>query len=421
MLDDLPVEIVEVICQFLNPAERFRTSCVSRRYRRILPVWLRIKIHSPSSQSSLRNHFYVSSAEDMEHPLLRDPEDINSHKLRYNVDYVLWTFDYERSNQVFLGRHGQKLLYQEDPQFLFTLGLRPKEPNQTWRILPRMDTLSQQSVQNQELVSYGDAVCLTVGGSNESCSHRPDSPDSARRLYLSAHTLSMGALWYAIHDREWCIDEQLQVFPSSDYTPNNVRSKNNNCSNSALDVSDRTKVRLWSSRISDISEREVIVHAVPSILDGGYSLYAPESLLDGRAECALHHASISCRYWIEKGTLIFHAFESLPFMFGVPVLEEDAVDHSKGQTEPLAVFLKKNSSRWWAIKHYFSTAADADDGRDFQMDTFIQNSKDHEDHTVIYEKDTKMVRIVVKDAVVDKYVPDVSWKESAVWKFMMCG
>lgn len=83
--------------------------------------------------------------------------------------------------------------------------------------------------------------------------------------------------------------------------------------------------------------------------------------------------------------------------------------------------MAKNSSRWWAIKHYFSTAADAEDGREFHMDTFLRNSKDHEDHLVVYEKENMFVHITVRDAVVDKNVPDVPRRMEDVWTFSICG
>jgi hypothetical protein len=345
-----------------------------------------------------------------------NPDNVGSDVLRYNVEYVLWTFDYGRSNRVFLGRHGQKLMHQEDPQFLYSLGLRPKEHNQTWKVTRKREIgkgVDDCTVARKGPVPYGSPVCMTVGGSLEI----PYGPDSSTRLYLSAHELSMGALWYTFRDRESCIDEDLYVYQSSEYIAIDDKSR---IQSSALDSSERSKNSPLNSD-RGISERDVIVHAIPSIMDGGYLFYAPESLRDGQAECELHHAAIPCHFWIEDGMFIFHAYQSLPFKFGVPVLEEDAVDHNKGQTEALAVLLAKNSSRWWAIKHYFSTAANVEEGREFHMDIFLRNSKDHEDHLVVYEKENKFVHIIVGDAVVDKNIPDVPRRMGDVWRFSICG
>eukprot|EP00429_Kryptoperidinium_foliaceum_P001728 CAMPEP_0176011996 /NCGR_PEP_ID=MMETSP0120_2-20121206/5566_1 /TAXON_ID=160619 /ORGANISM="Kryptoperidinium foliaceum, Strain CCMP 1326" /LENGTH=414 /DNA_ID=CAMNT_0017344865 /DNA_START=168 /DNA_END=1412 /DNA_ORIENTATION=- len=414
-METLPAELVLNISHFLNPADRWRLSACNRRYRYLLPVWLRIKLHSPSSQSSLKPHFYVSRADDPDRPLLAEDEalDRRCSPLTYHTEYLLWTFDYERQNRVYLGRHGQKLLYQEDPHYLYTLGLRPKDPNQTWKIVQKklgIDADSSGEISEDDNVYFGKAVCLTVGGENP----KPFRPDSSTRLFLSAHTLSMGALWYVIHEKEWCIDEDLQIIRSSDYAAALEEKRNPSTLDMARSIDS-------SEHNGSIAERDVVIHAIPSIIDGGYSLYSPENLKDGDAKCALHHAAIPCHFWVQDGILIFHASVSLQFKFGVPILEEDHIDVKQGQTEPLEVLIRKNSSRWWAIKHYFSAAADAEDGRAFHMDSFLRNSKDHEDHTVVYNKKEKMVLIVVKDAVVNKAFPDVPWRQSDVWKFLMCG
>jgi hypothetical protein len=149
-------------------------------------------------------------------------------------------------------------------------------------------------------------------------------------------------------------------------------------------------------------------------------MYSPKSLKDGRAACDLFYANIQFHYWIQAGTIFFHAFNSLKFSFGIPILEEDNVD-SISPISPLKVLLKKNSSRWWATRHYMSTAADISCGRDFDLENFMRTVKDHEDHSIIFDKSRNLVYIEVQDAVVNKSFPDFLQNKSEVWEFLLCG
>lgn len=435
-MDALPSELALNIAGFLNPSDRWRLSATGRRYRDLLPVWLRIKIFSPSSHSTLQNNFYVSPAMTPHQPLLHRPtldgEATDGHSfLQYGVEYLFWTYDYERENQVFLGRHGQKLLYHEDPQYIYTMGLRPVEPNQTWKVVAHTG-MGPLANNNKDVVAdaaascegqpvpYGSPICLTVAGQDP----KPYRPDSSTRLYLSAHNLSSGSLWYSIHDKEWCADEELHILPSAEFPYLNGSTTTGNSETVTLE-SERTTTSSDGDvaegqslqNIGFISERELVIHAIPDILDGGYSLYSPQSLKQGEAACMLHHVTIPCYFWIQDGLMIFQAFQSLKFKFGVPILEEDLVDPGASQVAPLEILLAKNSSRWWAIKHYMSNAVDVEEGKTVNMEVFLRNSKDHEDHTIVYDKEKELVYIVVQDAVVETKFPDVPWNKDAVWKF----
>jgi len=229
-------------------------------------------------------------------------------------------------------------------------------------------------------------VGLDVGGEN-SARHRPDSRD---RMYLSAHTLTMGALWYTIQQKMGP-DEQLQLIRCHKYEPH-----------------------------EEIVEKDLIIHAIPDIIDGGYSMYSPQKLKDGKAACELFHATVQFHYWIEAGMVYFYAFRSLDFSFGVPILEEDNVEAAH-PVSPLDVLLKKNSSRWWAAKHYMSTAADVSEGREFSLKTFLRTVKDHDDHSIIFDKSRDLVFIEVQNAVVDKNIPDFPLNNDEVWQFLLCG
>ena len=118
--------------------------------------------------------------------------------------------------------------------------------------------------------------------------------------------------------------------------------------------------------------------------------------------------------------MYFRAFQSLDFTFGVPILEEDHVTETH-QSSPLQVLLKKNSSRWWAIKHYISTAADVAEGRDFNLESFMRSAKDHEDHTIVRDEENELVYIDVQDAVVETNFPDFARNDKETWQFLLCG
>ena len=371
-MDLLPSEIILNATGFLNPADRWRFSASCRRFRELIKVPLRIRIVSRSSRSCLKAQFYVSPAHDPVSCLSAD--DV----LKFGTEYLFWTFDYERENRVFLGKHGQKMLYNEQPHFLYTLGLRPRHPNQTWRVL--------KGGLEGDPVPFETMVGLDVGGKHP----RPHRPDSTQRLFLSAHTLTLGALWYVIQDK-WSTDEELQLVRCQDFATSD-----------------------------EVIEKELITHAVPDVLDGGYSLYSPESLRQGKASCELFHATVDFRYWIQNGTMYFHAFQTLNFSFGVPILDEDNVVETL-PTSPLLILLKKNSSRWWAIKHYMSTAADVAEGREFNLESFMRTAKDHEDHTIVQDKSHDLVYIEVQDAVIEKNFPDFARDNCKTWKFLLCG
>lgn len=379
-MESLPSEIILNVAELLNPTERWRLSVSCRRTRKLLKVPLRIRIMSKSSRSCLKAQFYVSPMDDPTSTLEADDF------LKLGVEYLFWTYDYERETKVFLGKHGQKMLYNETPQFLYTLGLRPVHPNQTWRVL--QGDSAGSSLQAGDPVPFETMIGLDIGGTHP----KPYRPDSDQRLYLSAHTLTLGALWYVIQDK-WGTDEELQLMRCQDYAPRDEEP---------------------------VLEKELIIHAIPDILDGGYSLYSPQSLQQGKAACELFHATVEFHYWIERGLMCFHAFQSLSVTFGVPILDEDYVSETHS-TSPLSVLLQKNSSRWWAIKHYMSTAADVAEGREFNLQTFMRSAKDHEDHTIVRDESRDFVYIKVQDAVLENNFPDVAKDDTQVWKFLLCG
>lgn len=374
MFEDLPYDLVCFnIAQYLNPRDQSCLSSTNRLYRDLFPTPLQIKIMSKSSKSALKSRFYVSRSSDPSKTLLA------TDYLQFGENYLFWTYDYERENRVFLGRHGQKMLHSEHPHYMFTLGLRPIEANQFWSI--------SKGGMEGNIVPFETSVGLMVGGKNT----RRHLPDSTDKMFLSAHTLTMGALWYAIQQK-WGNDEHVQLMRYEDYVTSD-----------------------------GIVEKELIIHAIPDLIDGCYSMYSPESLEKGRAACELFHATVPFLFWIEGGMMLFQTLQTLSFSFGVPILEEDQVAERE-QISPLRVLLKKNSSRWWAVKHFMSTAADISEGRgDFKLDTFLRTVKDHEDHEIIFDGSRNLVFIQVKDAIVEKNFPDFNRDETRKWEFLLCG
>lgn len=413
IMEALPEELILKTSEYLSPSERWRLSACNRRYREILPVWLRLRILSRVSKATLNADFYVTRATSKEDPSV--PADQNESQpllhhesLEYGVEYWFWTYDYKRQNRVFLGRHGQKYLSTSDPPFIYTLGLRPRIPDQTWTVTRGQEEndRNQESdesrisrIPNGELVPFESSIGLTVGGTHE----KRNRPDSKVRQYLSVHALYIGSLWYVVQNKEWAADENLQLVRSSEF-PSAVG----------------TLVSKEGLGEGKVSERDLIVHAIPDVLDGGSSLLSPESLEDGSASCDLYHATVPFHFWIVSGMMYFHAFETLSFTFGVPILEEDKVDSDSKPVDPLKILLKKNSSRWWAIKHYMSTAADLAEGRDFDMVSFIRSAKDHEDHSIMYDSAKDLVYIEVQNSVIEERYPQLQ-KNSSVWKFLLCG
>jgi hypothetical protein len=241
-------------------------------------------------------------------------------------------------------------------------------------------------------VSFEEIVGLDIGGT----SPIKDTPDSKDRMFLSSHALRVGALWYAIQHK-WGNDEKLQLYKCQDY----YNTCKNHCQN------DRAT--------------RLIVHAIPDICDGPCSLYSPKSLKDGRAACELHNFNIKFQFWVVDGLLCFQAQNSVPFAFGVPMLEEDNAAGIKYPVDYLKVLLKKNSSRWWAVKHYMSVAADTQSGSVIKVDDFMRTAKDHEDHTIIRDESKNLIYIQVQDAIVENGIAGHPKNEDEVWEFLFCG
>lgn len=543
----LPVEVLETVTAFLNPTERWRLSATSRRYRKLLPVPLRIKIVSHHSASVLAPRFYVSRVKF----LTSDPNDdsgpsssskdpgansITSNRattiaatflegatlkageeLQNGVDYLFWTYDYNKEQKVYLGRHGQNILYNnlrhnhgisttdqqieiindegndnddqtndndgdetmdEDideepianddddrnsdrPNCLYTLGLQARTPNQTWRIV-RGDSSSTSSFQTSAITAAPHIVGLTVGGTVENSSFRPDSN---QRMFLSSQwskttensdfgkgQTTERYLWY-------CLKES-RCFDSDQNGQSEVVLQKEECmsiipcgpENDEF-VSQRQQGQQVRRR-PVLSQRDLMIHSAPDIMDHGYYLYSPQSLEEGPAIVEVYHAKLHFHFWIKRGYMFFEivnesheasgvkamdgvddtvsVVHQLDFTFAVPILEEDCMEPIRQQQHqsngtyardccrPLKKLMGRNSSRWWSIKHFMSNAADAKEGRPFIMADFLSKVKDHDDHVIVHDPASNLVYIYVKNAVVDTGFPDCP-RHATPWQFVLCG
>lgn len=543
-MNQLPGEVLDAISAFLNPTERWRLSVTNQRCRNLLPVPLRVKIVSHHAASALAPKFYVTHVativrqDENNHNSANEPSNKNSdftrndgkrrrrspepkvarsttdaslvegftlkegEELQLGMDYLFWTFDYENEQKVYLGRHGQNILYnnlrhnhgilndddppsvqeevdnegfnaddddtdesmieneeavvddnddsQSRPNCLYTLGLQARIPNQTWRLVKGVSVSAS---------STGETVVgLSVGGTTQNLSFRPDSN---QRMFLSAQPAREREEDTDCIDREkdeqslwYCLREGGTTGVAGQGT-SSIRLQEEDCM-SVIPCGNHYE-RYLSNRQSivanskPLSQRKLLVHAAPDVMDHGYYLYSPGSLLRAPAMVEVYHAKLEFHFWIKRGYMffkivseqlvgnlvkdidqdgsIFSPVHHLDFTFAVPILKEDDMNHTQVDGElsrsrepclPLKILMERNSSRWWSIKHFMSNAADAKEGRPFVMTEFLAKVKDHDDHTIVYDTAAKLVYIDVKNAAVDTQFPDLS-RSIVPWQFLLCG
>lgn len=386
-MSHLPDELLLYIAnQLLNPAERSRLATCNRRLKGLLPTPLRIKVVNSRGDGSLQPEFFVSHADK------RIDDSTNfllSHEsLYFGEQYLLWTFDYQRGNKVYLGRHtrhGHKATAHGELQYIFTLGLRPRSPNQIWEVI---------GGDSGDLVMWGEDIGMSVKGMNPN----PTQPDGNQRGLVSCLPASSAAIalagdrldtpnnWCVLGD-EWGTSEKLQLLPCSMYVPGD-----------------------------DVREQPLNVHAIPEVCDKGeYLLHSPSSQKDGEITCEGYHVTVDFHFWIHQGIMHFHAL-SLPFALGIPILETDT-RHSG--SSPLADLLEIRSARWGCVIYYMAVAADVGEGKALDMERFNRRVADHRDHAVRYLPEKQMVYIDVRNNAVRSDSPSLARDTNAAWKFIL--
>jgi hypothetical protein len=372
----LPNEVLRFIADvLLNPAERARLSSCSRHLRGLLPSSLRFKILSSRGDGCLQPEFFVSPAEQPGKSLE------SGENLFYGRRYYFWTFDHTRHNKVFLGRHTRHGHEQDDNHadllYLYTLGLRPCHPNQTWEIIGGND---------DDIVMWGEDVGLTVGGENP----KPRQPDSDQRCVLSCFPGSSPGepSWCVLQD-EWGDHEKLQLLPCPQYIP----GENMN-----------------------VAEKDIIVHAIPEVCDEGeYLLHNPNSTINGSVCCEGYHVIVDFHFWIDQGVMHFCS-PALPFTLGIPVLDTDVPLHN---ISLLANLLEIKSARWGCVIYYMAVAADVNEGKALDVQRFLRRVTDHQDHTVVVNEAKDLVYIDVRNKRVNIATPALPCDKTAVWKFIL--
>jgi hypothetical protein len=315
-----------------------------------------------------------------------------SERLVYGRRYYFWSFDYERSNFVFLGRHTRHA-GKDDSRVEYSLAARPLLPNQSWEVIA-----TNNDKHPGDVVQWGDNIGLTVAGDNP----HPRRPDSTRRSLLSClsnddHPYSTGTTnsLYTRDKRNWCFvqdnmklgpNELLMLLPSTPYISTHVVTES----------------------------KKLIVHAIPEACDEGeYQLYSPASLRYGQAACDGLHIKLNFEHWIEKGVIYVRA-PVLPFTLGLPILKTDYASDTPvvaaspaGCSVPLANLLQIKSARWGCFIYYMAVAADVTEGKALDMDRFLRRVTDHQDHTVTINDTKDFVYIHVRGNKVKLDVQDV--------------
>ena len=276
------------VSEMLSPQERCRLSSCNRHFRRLLPHPLRIRIVTWTQSSCLCGDLFVSPVEDPNKMLLE-------HEPIYtNQRYYFWKYDEEEQARVYLGRHLRQTLKEGNPtKYRYTLGLRPKYPNQSWKITRRSNNNNADD-RIVEIPWEAGAVQLSVCGIDR----RSGQPDSNEEQVLSAKTSTIGhamngTTWH-VADPKGTTEEFFQI----------VRSA----------PSPRVRTHTPIHRLE--------VYSIPDICDkGAYLYYSPQQWkrrlpTDGR--CAI----IEFSHWIEKGYLFFRA-KLLPFALAIPIMKLD--------------------------------------------------------------------------------------------------
>jgi len=380
-ISSMPNDILLTIAnQYLTPAERSRLSSCSRRFRSILKIPLRLKILNSTGDSSLQQGFFVSPADHDDN----FTKYILSHEnLQFGKKYYFWTFDYERGNRVYLGRHTRHRLPNSGRgNSYYTLGLRPYSPNQFWMITGGTDG---------DIVIWGGNIGLSVAGMNT----KPLQPDSNESGFLSCSSstdTSGSKQWMVLGDSA---KERLRLMPYP------------------MLVLDE-----------DVIEQKLNVHAIAEacenqrlLMDGGLLLFSPESEKTGKVCCDGEHGIVDFYFWVSQGIIYVQA-RALLFALCLPILQQDIQNTG---LSPLANLLEINSARWDCFVYYMAVAADAGEGRSsFDMEGFLRDVTNHPDHTVVYDDIHLLVAInMPKNDVIRTDVPEMPRDPEAIWKFML--
>ncbi|CAJ1965301.1 unnamed protein product [Cylindrotheca closterium] len=404
-LEELPTELLlQIANSMLNPAERTRLSSCSQRLQKLLPQYLRVKIlcSRDDDGGAIQQDLFVSCAKSSSF----DQFLTSSENLRYGQEYYFWSFDYQRGNKAFLGRHTRHAHEPSDAnhhsdgggrlQYLYTIGLRPCTPNQTWKVVGGTDG---------DMVMWGEEIALTVGGLNP----KPRQPDSNQRGTLCCMPkMANGPVWIVLDSHHNTSGDSGSGSCGSDDTNNSIRG------------GESSKLKLMPcnqySPSPKTPEKELIVHAIPRVCDEGeYLLHSPCSTMHGSIHSDGFHVIVDFTFWIHKGIMYFGS-PVLPFSLGIPILETDILDNGAC---PLANLLNIKSARWGCVIYYMAVAADVGEGKNLNMQRFLQRVTEHRDHQVIVNESKDLVYINVLHKRVKTMANPIPRNDDALWRFIL--
>mmetsp|Transcript_16864 Transcript_16864/g.41075 ORF Transcript_16864/g.41075 Transcript_16864/m.41075 type:complete len:397 (-) Transcript_16864:1142-2332(-) len=381
MIEQLPNVVLSEMVEYLNPRERQRFSAANRALRKLFPMPLRIKIASKSTNTSLEEMYFVSPYERPSAFLSRQ------EALVFEKDYLLWTYDYNRENKVFLSRNNVEWGDTGTFQYvIFSAGLRPKDTRQSIRVMG-----GKAGTQ----VCFGKDVGVTLGGLDAN----PTRADSRYRSYLSVLAVADVTRWYSMV-REWGKAEMLQLHRCED--------------------DDHTAVVNDDETTSSLT-----IHAKPDIVDDIFHLYSPKSLELGTASSEMVYHKIRCNLWIESGYICVRALvNSMPCSFAVPIIETDSLGGGGGiQQSPVVdvmnMLFEKADARWEAVKYYLAIALDLNCGRSHSLGDIMNSLASCDESctsTIAYDAAQSMVYMQVDSYIVTTSVPDSPFNENEMWE-----
>lgn len=381
-LEELPSELLlQVANSMLNPAEQTRLASCSRHFNKLLPQYLRVKILCSRDNGAIQQDFFVSKGVNGAPPTQQDQFLTSEDSLVFGQEYYFWSFDYQRGNKTYLGRHTRHAHHEPDLsiasrlQYLYTIGLRPCSPNQTWKVVGGNDG---------DVVMWGEEIVLTVGGTNP----KPRQPDSSQRGTLCCMPNRSGPDWFVLDSSNGGGEaSKLKLIPCNQYIP-----------------SPKTP------------EKELIVHAIPRVCDEGeYLLHSPCSMMNGSIHSDGFHVIVDFTFWISEGIMYFGS-PVLPFSMGIPILETDVLEDGSC---PLANLLQIKSARWGCVIYYMAVAADVGEGKSLNMERFLQRVTEHRDHQVIVNESKDLVYINVLHKQVKTKAKPIPRNDDALWRFIL--
>jgi hypothetical protein len=343
--------------------------------------------------------------------------------------------------------------------YRYTLGLRPKHPNQFWKIVSYDSTTADQpqsqpqpppqhpppqqhtsTTRNNRVVPWDFPIRLTVAGTDP----RAGQPDSSEVQVLSVTTTKTdndnqtgtAAGWYVVDPNNnkqggMMNNEGLRLL-----RPSSSSSSSSSSSTAPSSPSPSSSTTTTTAVIHPLA-----VSSIPDICDkGAYLYYSPQrwkppqnKTITNQHNNNNHHSNnnnnnnnnvvgdghrcaiIEFHFWITQGVMYFRAANALlPFTLGIPIMTLDR-HFFVPQLGVVANLFESFSARWGCIKYYMATAADVGEGCALNMESFLRGVTDHEEHRVIHER-PDLVYIDMQDEV-DTEVPDLVRDESQVYRF----